>query len=238
MPEQEKDEYVLFKSLPTLTDGVELDEQNHQYKLNGVEVPGTTSIIYALDTSYRDVGPKLSKIIAAKGELGKRVHKATELFDSPDYYGEKEYASSKADLQPQDKAYFDAYCKFAWDYAFSPDDIERVCVGSFVWAGETYRYGMTFDRTGTLRVPGEDTRDYWVLDVKCTRKVNYPKWGLQLGAYKHGVNNIEGHRQVTRSGIVHLRPDGTYRLMEVDDDGRYIHTFASTIHTLRFFNVC
>lgn len=92
----------------------------------------------------------------------------------------------------------------------------------------TLGYAGTFDLL--VGMGGVD----WLIDIK-TGKGVYPEVAMQLAAYRAATHRLTesgqgGHFDVTgaRMGALHLRGDGTYRLIEVDDhDGGALRAFLA-----------
>lgn len=171
-----------------------LDEATHTYTLNGVVVPGVTSILNELQDFSR-VPPHI--LIPAQ-ELGTAVHMACELYDR----GTLDLAS----LDPMIEPYLEGYRKFLHDKR--PE--------WFLIEERTYHaahgYAGMLDRGGTL--DGELA----ILDLKTTRALDLGLAGPQTAAYMEAVNHsmTNGTPYKTRYAL-QLDDGGGYHLKRCAD---------------------
>jgi hypothetical protein len=163
-------------------------DENHRYFWNGAPVPGVTGVLEPLDELWH-VPPD---VLAAKADLGTRVHLACELDDADDL----DEASVEDDVAP----YLDAWRRF------------RVEKRVQVLSTEEYVYHPLHRYAGQLdRVLGFDGAK-WLGDIKTSVGV-YPSVGPQTAAYLAA----KGDPTITRRAAIQLKPDGTYRLVELND---------------------
>lgn len=158
------------------------DEETHTYKIGDRKIPSVTEILVSegfIDTTwYQEYGR----------DRGKKVHKATHLYDA----GELD----EEELDPVLRPYLDAWIKFKADTRFEIYECEIPSVDQF------YRYAGTPDRIGLF------DKSITVLDIK-TGAVE-PWVRLQLVAY--------GQMKGAYGRIaVQLNDDGTYRLHQFLD---------------------
>ena len=180
-------------------------DDNHVYRWNGVPVPGVTTILRPLN-DFSGIAPD---VLAAKADLGTRVHLATELDDAQDL----DESSIEDDVAP----YLEAWRRFKMD--------KRVVIES----AEEYVYHAMYQFAGQIdRVLRFDGMR-WLADIK-TSVLVYPSVGPQTSAYLIA----KADPMIQRRCAVQLRPDGSYRLKELNDS-RDWPAFLSclTIHNFK-----
>ncbi|MFC3107432.1 hypothetical protein ACFQAT_07945 [Undibacterium arcticum] len=161
------------------------NESLHEYRFNGVIVPGVTTILKPL-VDYSMVNPE----VLERGRLlGQAVHKMTELHDQDDL--------DEDALDSEMVPYLDAWKKFRADTGFEPVTIEARMYH------KRYRYCGTSDRTGTIK------GKLAVVDIKKMLTLG-PVIGIQLAAYQ--AAHVDAGLAVTHRYALGLRADGTYRL--------------------------
>lgn len=168
------------------------DEAAHEYRHAGQRVPNVTRILSCL-TDYSRVP---IDVLAAKADLGRRVHQACEYHDDNDLDDE----SVAPDVMP----YLQGYRRFLQEARPRIELNERR-----VW-NPVFRYAGTLDRV--LLIDGVR----WLVDLKtCFRTP--ASAGPQTAAYMAALPH--GH-QVKRRAALRLLPDATYRLepLEQPDD--------------------
>jgi hypothetical protein len=182
-----------------------LDEATHTYTLNGVRVPGVTSILAPI-CDFSRVPPD---VLRAASEFGTAVHLACELDDRGDLDEEQ--------LDPALAPYLLGWRKFSKDYTVKWSLIEELVYHPVMgYAGKLDRYGV---------VKGDDT----VVDIKSSAQL-YPSVGPQLAAYQKA---IPGASLLTKRMAVQLKADGTYTAKSYTSPSDW-PLFASLI-TLRNF---
>jgi hypothetical protein len=167
------------------------DEATHTYTLDGVKVPGVTSIIEPIRPDFDRVPPD---VLERKRALGTAVHLACELDDND------ELESCDDVLQP----YVQAWRRF------------KAEAGAVILANERrmphlqLRYAGTIDRLALI--DGEA----WLLDLK-TSAGPHPSYGVQLAGYAELLAANDGPGTVKRRASVHLFNDATFKLAEFKD---------------------
>lgn len=159
------------------------DEASHVYRFMGDVVPGVTSILRPL-CAFDRIAPD---VLAAKADLGRRVHLACQLFDEDDL--------DETSIEPEVQPYLNAWHKFRHDTGCGVLHVEqRVFDPMLMFAG-------TLDRV--LAFNGHK----WLIDLK-TCFATPMAAGPQTAAYQRAL----GDTSVTHRAALRLRPDGTYRL--------------------------
>jgi hypothetical protein len=166
------------------------DEAKHEYRYDGVVIPGVTTILKPL-IDYSHVP---ADRLAAASRLGTMVHKTTELYD--------EGVLDEDDLDPILVPYLEGWKRFRREVEFVPDTIEQRLYHPEL------RYCGTSDRTG--RVRGYKS----VVDIKKMMTLG-PVIGVQTAAYMEAHNRHGAG--IEKRYALGLRPDGTYRLQEFTD---------------------
>lgn len=164
------------------------DEESHTYRFLGQVVPGVTQLLRPL-VDFSRVPPA---VLAAKSDLGRRVHEACHYLDEDDLDEE----SVGADVEP----YLQAYKRFR---AESGAEIQHAELMVF---DPMLMYAGRIDRV--LRLNGER----WLVDLK-TSIATPASAGPQTAAYLRAM----GDTTITRRAALRLRPDGTYRLDALTD---------------------
>lgn len=158
------------------------DEAKHEYRLGGALVPGVTSILRPL-ASFDGIP---ADVLAAKADLGRRVHFACQLDDEDDL----DEASVEDDVAP--------YLS-AWRSFLSDTDAQVLRNEQQVFE-PTLLYAGTLDNV--LLLNGAK----WLVDKKTC--ISLPSAvGPQTAAYMRALADPT----VTHRGALRLRPDGTYR---------------------------
>lgn len=165
---------------------IDFDEATHTYRVGGQVVPGVTSILKPL-MDFSAVPPD---VLAAKSDLGRRVHAATELDDS-DTLDESTVGD---DVAP----YLAAWRKFKAEV--SP----VIILAEHKVYNKGSNYCGTLDRV--LSISGED----WLIDIKSSAQIHRAV-GPQTAAYEKAL----GITRPLRRGVVQLKSDGAYRFREL-----------------------
>lgn len=171
-----------------MADSLTFDEGTHTYRFGGSVVPGVTSILKPM-SDFSRIDPQ---VLEAKADLGRRVHFACELHDEDDL----DPASIEADVAP----YFDAYVKFREDTGCEILAVEQKVYHPLM------RYAGTLDRV--LRIGNCK----WMVDLK-TCFTTPVSAGPQTAAYLRALADTT----ITRRAALRLKPDGTYRLEELNN---------------------
>ena len=159
------------------------DEERHEYRFMGEVVPGVTSILKPLV----DFSGIPRDVLAAKADLGRRVHETCQFWDEDDLDEE----SVQADVEP--------YLK-AWK-------LFRKTTGAQVLQNERPVYEPLMNYAGTLDRVIQFDGAKWLIDLK-TCFTTPLSAGPQTAAYLRAL----GDNTVSRRAALRLRPDGTYRL--------------------------
>jgi hypothetical protein len=178
------------------------DPVAHEYRVDGSRVPGVTSVLRPLV----DFSRVPADVLAAKADLGRRVHLACQLHDENDL--------DETSVEPDVAPYLAAYRRFLAETGATVVENERQ-VFDRVW-----RFAGTLDRVMLL-----DGRKV-LLDLK-TSLVTPATVGAQTAAYLHALDDLA----VTRRAALRLRPDGTYRLDALNDPNDWsVFLAALTLH--------
>ena len=186
-------------STTTTTTALRFDPAEHRYWLGERELPSVTRIIAPL-VSFDGIP---ESVLTFAAERGRAVHRATELWDDDDLDIES--------LDPALLGYLTAWQRF------------RRETGAVILQSERPRgsaalgFAGTPDRVAQLPTLGDRV---WLLDIK-TALTLHDWMGVQLAGYKLLVEGAGG-TTVDAVGVVQLRANGTYVLMEygAPDDAR------------------
>lgn len=171
-------------------DTIAFDEATHTYRVRGQIVPGVTSILQPL-VDFSGIPPA---VLAAKADLGTRVHLACELDDQDDL----DEASVEGDVAP----YLAAYRRFRAEVR------PEILLNERRVYHKTWHYCGTADRA--MRIQGLN----WMVDLK-TCFTTPMSAGPQTAAYARAVEHMK-LLDIHKRGALRLRPDGTYRLDELN----------------------
>lgn len=167
-------------------------ENDHVYLLDGEQLPCVSDLCRFLHREIYKDAPKWQMEAAA--ERGSAVHAATQALDT----------TGRAEIPDEYLQYLLAYKAFLEDYAPSWDLIEAPMYHP------EHRYAGTIDRFGAIR--GEAT----LIDIKTTYTVYKPLCRAQLNLYR--LLLLARGYPVHRMYILHLRRDGTYKLIPMETD--------------------
>lgn len=187
-------------------------EKAHRYEVNGEEKPCVSEISrFASREVYGEVNQYTLDNAANRGSA---VHKAAEVLDK---YGECEVT---ADIE----GYVRAYVRFKKDFG----------VGDYA-SIEKSLYSAKYDFTGTLDRVLVVTEQFAaavkeklgielavgaavIIDLKTSSAVQKVLARIQLNGYWH-LANENGYEKIAGLFILHLKVDGTYKLLpfEIDD---------------------
>jgi hypothetical protein len=172
------------------------DDDLHQYRYDGQIVPSVTQVLHRLSADqYRGADPEAMERAAL---LGKAVHRMIEL----DLRGQLDTASLSEELG----IYFVAWRDFMATSGFVPIRSEQLVYSA--------RYGYA----GTLDLFGRLDR-FALIDAK--RTIAVPRTaGPQTAAYeaalRESLPELTAAEPIDRYAL-HLRPDGTWRLVPFRD---------------------
>lgn len=185
-------------------DLLSFDEATHTYRDAGGVVPGVTSILRPL-SNFEGVNPA---VLAAKADLGRRVHTACEFDDD----GDLDEETVQEDVAP----YLAGYRRFRRDTG------AVVVLNEVKVFDRALRYAGTLDRVMWLNGAK------WLVDLKTC--ISTPiAVGPQTAAYLRALADPT----VTHRAALRLRPDGSFRfepLTGADDWS----TFLACLTLLRF----
>ena len=167
-------------------------EDSHRYILDGAELPSVSTLCAPLhNASYQDA-PKWQMEAAA--ERGTAVHLATVQLEQ----------TGQAQTEESYAPYVRAYAAFlseheaAWSLTEQP-----LYHPELLFAGTPDRYGL---------LDGKAT----IVDVKTTYAVQKPLVRAQLNLYR--LLLLAKGLPVEKLTVLHLKPDGTYKLVPVPMD--------------------
>lgn len=167
---------------------LQFDAESHTYTVEGARVPSVTQLLAPIAPDFGMVNPAT---LEAKRILGTVVHEACQFDDEGDLDDE----SVPAEVDP----YLAAWRKF------------RADTGAKIIANERQLFHPSLRYAGTVDRVAEFDGKTWVLDLK-TSADPYPSYGVQLAGYAELMAAagllVELHR-----ATVHLRPDGTFKLV-------------------------
>lgn len=193
--------------LDATTAGIRFDEAEHRYYDFRGEVPGVTRV---LESQGLLTLPKESEALAFARDLGKAVHKATELHDR----GELDADT----VSPLVKPYLDAWILFKEQVGIEIEATElRVYEPN-------YRYAGTLDRLARWKHRGRRLTLHGLIDIKTGAPQRAT--GPQTAAYLNALPRSERKRV---RYAVHLDTLGQYHLQGYYDPGDF-GTFLSALN--------
>jgi hypothetical protein len=182
------------------------NDEKHIYKLDGLVIPSVTQIMHG--SGLVDLEWISQEILDNTSDLGKKVHKTTELYD-------KETLDVKV-LHPTLKNYLDGWIKFRKDFNFTPAEIELQLFH------ELYKYAGRIDRIGLIG------KELTLLDIKSGTKQKSHQ--IQTMGYKLLYDqNKKKPEQIKRRMIVYLSEEGYKTEQHNNDTDRNIFLAALTI---------
>lgn len=167
-------------------------DKGHIYMLDGERIPCVSDLCRFLHREIYKEAPIWQMEAAA--DRGTAVHKATELLDT----------TGRSEISDDYAPYLTAYAAFLrehdveWELVEHPD------------YHPAHGYAGTIDRYG--KVDGIST----LLDLKTTYTVYKPLCSASLNLYRLMLESRQ--RCVERLAILHLKKDGTYKLITFDFD--------------------
>lgn len=167
-------------------------EKNHIYMQGGERLPCVSDLCRFLHKEIYKDAPLWQMEAAA--DRGTAVHRATELLDK----------TGTAEISGDYAPYLEAYVTFRREHNVQWELIEQADYHPL------YRYAGTIDRYGT--VDGFKT----LLDIKTTYAVYKALCGASLNLYRLMLEARQ--KPVDRLLILHLKKDGTYKLIEIAFD--------------------
>lgn len=179
-------------------------DKGHIYMLDGQRLPCVSDLCRFLHREIYKDAPLWQMEAAA--DQGTKVHAATEALDK----------TGQAEIEDEYLPYLQAYAAFRREHDVQWELIEHPDYHP------VHRYAGTIDRYGT--VDGFKT----LLDIKTTYRVYKPLFSASLNLYRM-ILESRG-KDVERLMILHLKKDGTYKLIKfVADDS--VPMALVTLHT-------
>lgn len=157
------------------------DPESHTYHFMGTPVPSVTTILRPLN-DFSHIRPE---VLAAKADLGTRVHEACHFLDEDDLDEE----TIEVDVEP----YLEAWKRF------------KAETGAVVIASELRVFEPMNLYAGTLDNVLQINGTKWIVDKKTADHVPVSV-GPQTAAYLRAL----GDTSITHRAVVRLHPDGTY----------------------------
>ena len=167
-------------------------EKSHIYMLDGERLPCVSDLCRFLHKEIYKDAPVWQ--IEAAADRGTAVHKATEELDR----------TGRAEISDDYAPYLEAYAAFLREHDVEWELIEHPDYHP------VHGYAGTIDRYGT--VDGYQT----LVDLKTTYTVYKPLCSASLNLYRMILEARQ--KAVERLLIVHLKKDGTYKLIKFDFD--------------------
>lgn len=184
------------------------DPVKHEYWWGKQKVPGVTRILKPL---YGDLRFVKQDLLEYKGELGKAVHKAVELY----VLGTLDMSTVVSPVLE----YLMQYILFEKQSGFKATAAEQFVYSKLGYAGQVDLVG---------RFPNGRTA---TIDVKTTAVIS-PAVALQLMAYKKGLEDTTGVKVDDRYAL-RLTPD-KYRLHQFKDDNSDLSGFVGLLSAYRW----
>lgn len=171
---------------------LEFREKDHIYLLDGENVPCVSDLCRFLHREIYKDAPLWQ--VEAAAVRGTAIHAATQLLDDV----------GRAQIAEEYLPYLLAYKAFLKDHSVSWELIEHAMYHP------TFRYAGTIDRYGQLDA------EFVLVDIKTTYTVYKPLSRAQLNLYR--LMLIARGYRVERMYILHLKRDGTYKLVSIEMD--------------------
>lgn len=178
-------------------------DKDHTYQVDGETVPSVSEILRFISREEYETVSQYKLDNAA--DRGHRIHKGTENLDR---YG-------SCEVTPDIEPYIRAYIQFLKDVKPEWHRIEHAVYHSILgYAGTMDRYGVIADK-------------HAIVDVKSNYRILKPMVTAQLNGYALAAEDND--MPVDILYVLHLKPDGTYRLLEIGMDSS---TFSAclTLH--------
>jgi hypothetical protein len=167
-------------------------DKGHIYMLDGERLPCVSDLCRFLHREIYSDAPVWQLEVAA--EMGTKVHASTEALDK----------TGRAEIDGDYVPYLEAYAQFLREHEVSWELIEHPDYHpDLMYAGTIDRYGMV-DGFRTL------------VDLKTTYTVYKPLCSASLNLYRLMLE-ARG-KQVEKLLIIHLKKDGSYKLVPFDFD--------------------
>lgn len=179
-------------------------DKGHIYIMDGERLPCVSDLCRFLHREIYKDAPVWQMEAAA--DRGTKVHAATETLDG----------TGRAEIEEEYLPYLQAYAAFRKDHDVQWELIEHPDYHP------AHRYAGTIDRYGL--VDGYRT----LLDLKTTYRVYKPLCSASLNLYRLMLEARK--RTVEQMMILHLKKDGTYKLIKFEADDT-VPMALITLHT-------
>ena len=193
---------------------LEFYDKSHVYELDGDRIPCVSDLCRFIHKEIYKDAPLWQMEAAA--DRGTKVHAATEDLDK----------TGRAEIEDSYLPYLQAYAQFRQEHEVQWELIEYADYHpELMYAGTIDRYGM---------VDGYHT----LVDLKTTYRVYKPLCGASLNLYRLILEARQ--KTVERLMIIHLKKDGTYKLVNIPIDGAVamaLITLHNALKTRRKKNV-
>lgn len=174
--------------MPELT----FQDSNHIYQLDGVTLPSVSDLCAPLHKAVYENVPKWQ--LEAAAERGTEVHLAAQALDG----------AGSVSVAEEHLFYVRAYRDFLTEHSAVWSLTEKPLYHpTLLFAGTPDRYGLLDGK-------------YTLLDIKTTYTVYKPLCRAQLNLYR--LILIARGFPVERMTILHLKKDGTYKLIPMQED--------------------
>lgn len=182
---------------------IDFNEEKHEYTVGGEHIPSVSEILAPLNAErYASINPMVLQDAARRG---KAVHELTEAID---------YGLDPEEIDPDLDGYVDAYYQFLFDHDVEWSMIEQI-VGNYRTEGEPPLYAGTVDRVGVVdgKLAVVDIKTYASMTTESQMTAS-----CQTALYRSAIEDAydEPHKRY----ILHLRKDGTYRLIDLGEFDR------------------
>jgi hypothetical protein len=193
---------------------LEFYDKSHVYELDGERIPCVSDLCRFLHKEIYKDAPLWQMEAAA--DRGTKVHAATEALDK----------TGRAEIEDSYLPYLQAYAQFRQEHEVQWELIEYADYHpELMYAGTIDRYGI---------VDGYRT----LADLKTTYRVYKPLCGASLNLYRLILEARQ--KTVERLMVIHLKKDGTYKLVNIPIDGAVamaLITLHNALKTRRKKNV-
>ena len=193
---------------------LEFYDKSHVYELDGDRIPCVSDLCRFIHKEIYKDAPLWQMEAAA--DRGTKVHAATEALDK----------TGRAEIEDSYLPYLQAYAQFRQEHEVQWELIEYADYHpELMYAGTIDRYGM---------VDGYRT----LADLKTTYRVYKPLCGASLNLYRLILEARQ--KTVERLMIIHLKKEGTYKLVNIPIDGAVamaLITLHNALKTRRKKNV-
>ena len=193
---------------------LEFYDKSHVYELDGDRIPCVSDLCRFIHKEIYKDAPLWQMEAAA--DRGTKVHAATEALDK----------TGRAEIEDSYLPYLQAYAQFRQEHEVQWELIEYADYHpELMYAGTIDRYGI---------VDGYRT----LADLKTTYRVYKPLCGASLNLYRLILEARQ--KTVERLMIIHLKKDGTYKLVNIPIDSAVamaLITLHNALKTRRKKNV-